>query len=175
MNVYEKLNQVRLQLQSLNLKKSGKNTYSGYSYFELSDFVPIVNRLMADIGLCGVVTFGTEYAILSIHDTESEAIIEITSPLADAQLKGCTPIQNLGAQQTYIRRYLWVTALELVETDLVDLISTTTVDGHLEEITNAKSLEELQKVYASAYKALQKDKLALKQILEAKDKRKAEL
>ena len=35
-------------------------------------------------------------------------------------LKGCHPIQNLGAVQTYIRRYLWVTAMEIVEHDALD-------------------------------------------------------
>jgi hypothetical protein len=40
--------------------------------------------------------------------------------MSEAALKGCHPVQNLGAVQTYIRRYLWVAALEIVEHDAVD-------------------------------------------------------
>jgi hypothetical protein len=40
--------------------------------------------------------------------------------MADANLKGCHPIQNLGAVETYNRRYLWVTAMEIVEHDALD-------------------------------------------------------
>jgi len=40
--------------------------------------------------------------------------------MADAHLKGCHPIQNLGAVETYSRRYLYVTALEIVEHDALD-------------------------------------------------------
>jgi len=44
----------------------------------------------------------------------------ISSPMSTAALKGCHAVQNLGAVQTYLRRYLWVTALEIVEHDAID-------------------------------------------------------
>jgi hypothetical protein len=40
--------------------------------------------------------------------------------MKEANLKGCHAIQNLGAVETYTRRYLWVTALEIVEHDVLD-------------------------------------------------------
>jgi hypothetical protein len=40
--------------------------------------------------------------------------------MADANLKGCHPIQNLGAVISYIRRYLYVSALEICEHDAID-------------------------------------------------------
>jgi hypothetical protein len=43
--------------------------------------------------------------------------------MAEANLKGCHPIQNLGAVQTYIRRYLWITALEITDNDIVDTVT----------------------------------------------------
>jgi len=39
--------------------------------------------------------------------------IHINSPMSSAALKGCHEVQNLGAVQTYLRRYLWVTAMEI--------------------------------------------------------------
>ena len=120
MSVYKKLMQARIKLQSSNLKKSGHNKFSGYFYFELGDYLPSINNIFAEIGLCGVVSFTSELATLTIYDTDSTDTILITSPMADANLKGCHPIQNLGAVETYVRRYLWQTAMEIVEHDALD-------------------------------------------------------
>lgn len=121
MNVYEKLQKARLDLQSKEMTKSGHNKFAGYKYFELGDFLPEINRLFAELKLCSTVSFGKELAELKIVNAEKpEEVITFTSPMADANLKGCHPIQNLGAVETYSRRYLYVTALEIVEHDTVD-------------------------------------------------------
>ena len=120
MSVHKKLMQARVKLQSVDMKKSGQNKFAGYSYFELGDFIPHVQTIFNDLGLCGVVTFSTEYAQLCITDTDDGTVIVITSPMAEANLKGAHPIQNLGAVLSYQRRYLWMAALELVEGDAVD-------------------------------------------------------
>lgn len=121
MNVYKKLQQARVRLQATELKKSGKNTFAKYSYFELGDFLPTIQTIFDEIGLCGAITFGKDYASLSIFDVDKpEDFIVFASPMAEADLKSCHPIQNLGAVQTYLRRYLWVTAMEIVEHDAID-------------------------------------------------------
>ena len=118
--VHKKLMQARILLQNASLKKSGHNKFAGYSYFELGDFIPTINSIFNDIGLCGVVSYDSEIASLTITDTDDGTNIIITSPMAEANLKGCHPIQNLGAVETYTRRYLWVTAMEIVEHDALD-------------------------------------------------------
>ena len=118
--VHKKLMQARLALQNKELKKSGHNKFAGYSYFELGDFMPAINEIFFDFGLCGVVSYDAEIASLTITDVDDGTSIVITSPMADANLKGCHPIQNLGAVETYTRRYLWVTAMEIVEHDALD-------------------------------------------------------
>ena len=120
MSVHKKLMQARVKLQSTEMKKSGLNKFAGYSYFELSDFIPHVQTIFNDIGLCGVVTFNIEYAQLCITDVDDGTVIVITSPMAEANLKGAHPIQNLGAVLSYQRRYLWMAAMELVEGDPID-------------------------------------------------------
>lgn len=121
MNVYEKLIECRVKLQEMNLKKSGKNKFAGYEYFELSDFLPQINKLFKEYKLISIISFTNEQAEMKIINAEKqEEIINFTSPSADAQLKGCHPIQNLGAVQTYQRRYLYTTALEIVESDALD-------------------------------------------------------
>ena len=120
MGVHKKLMEARLLLQHAPLKKSGHNKFAGYSYFELGDFLPTINSIFYKVGLCGVVSFGKELASLTITDTEDGSEIVLTSPMAEANLKGCHPIQNLGAVETYTRRYLWVSAMEIVEHDALD-------------------------------------------------------
>ena len=120
MSVHKKLMAARVKLQSVEMKKSGLNKFAGYSYFELGDFIPHVQIIFNDLGLCGVVTFNTEYAQLCITDVEDGTVIVITSPMAAAELKGAHPIQNLGASLSYQRRYLWMAAMELTEHDPID-------------------------------------------------------
>jgi hypothetical protein len=120
MGVHKKLMEARILLQHAPLKKSGHNKFAGYSYFELGDFLPTINSIFYKTGLCGVVSFGKELASLTITDTEDGSEIVLTSPMAEANLKGCHPIQNLGAVETYTRRYLWVSAMEIVEHDALD-------------------------------------------------------
>ena len=120
MGVHKKLMDARILLQQAPLKKSGHNKFAGYSYFELGDFLPTINQIFAKVGLCGVVSFDKELATLTITDTDDSTEIKLTSPMAEANLKGCHPIQNLGAVETYTRRYLWVSAMEIVEHDALD-------------------------------------------------------
>ena len=120
MTVHKKLMQARVKLQSTEMKKSGLNKFAGYSYFELGDFIPHIQTIFNDIGLCGVVSFNNEYATLCITDVDDGTVIVIQSPMAKAELKGAHPIQNLGAVESYQRRYLWMTAMEIVEHDIID-------------------------------------------------------
>lgn len=120
MSVHKKLMQARIQLQNLPLKKTGHNKFAGYYYFELGDFLPDVQQIFNNIGLCGYISYDAEIASLTIVDLEDNSSIVITSPMVEANLKGAHPIQNLGAVETYTRRYLWVTAMEIVEHDALD-------------------------------------------------------
>ena len=120
MSVHKKLMQARLTLQGMKLKKSGLNKFAGYQYFELGDFIPAVQTIFNDVGLCGVISYGKEIATLTITDTEHGTSLDVTSPMSTAALKGCHEVQQLGAVETYIRRYLWVTAMEIVEHDALD-------------------------------------------------------
>jgi len=120
MSAYAKLMTARIELQGQTLKKSGHNKFAGYNYFELGDFLPVIQTIFHKHKMAGVVSFGAELATLTIVDLEDNTQVLITSPMSSAALKGCHEVQNLGAVQTYIRRYLWVTALEIVEHDAID-------------------------------------------------------
>ena len=120
MSIYAKLAQARVKLQKENLKKTGNNR--SFKYFELKDFLPRVNEIFDELKMCAVVRYSSELATLTIYDCEKDESIEFTSPMVQKALPSGTEIQNLGAIQTYQRRYLYLTVLEIVEDDLVDSI-----------------------------------------------------
>lgn len=121
LNVFQKLQRCRVELQKADMKKSGENKFSHYTYFELSDFLPKINELMDKQGLTGIFNFTLEEATLTIINTEkTDETIAFSTPVTVAELKGCYAIQNIGATQTYARRYLYVMAFEIAESDALD-------------------------------------------------------
>lgn len=119
--VHRKLSAARRQFHTLKLKKSGKNTFAGYEYFELGDFLVPALQVFDDVGLGATVSFTSDVASMTITDLDNqEDNIVLTSPMGSAALKGCHEVQNIGAVETYQRRYLWVAALEIVEHDALD-------------------------------------------------------
>ena len=120
-NVYQRLNAARSAFHATKLQKTGKNTFAGYSYFELGDFLVPALQIFSDHGLCATISFGGELASMRIVNVDNpEDWTCITSPMGSANLKGCHEVQNIGAVETYQRRYLWVAALEIVEHDALD-------------------------------------------------------
>ena len=119
MTVFKKLQAARHQLLNSGIEKSGHNKFSNYHYFELGDFIPAAHKIFHEIGLCGVVRFA-ETATLTVYDTESDGSVEFTTPVVYAENAKGQAIQSLGSTHTYIRRYLWLMALELVENDVID-------------------------------------------------------
>jgi len=159
MSVFSKLNEARIKLQNTELSKSGHNKFAGYKYFELGDFLPAVQEIFAGLGLCGVVSYTADFASLTIVDIDDNSNIVITSPMGSAALKGCHEVQNIGAVETYQRRYLWVTAMEIVEHDALDSSEGVDESGelkaHIVEIQTSKSPAELKVAFAKLYKKYQ--------------------
>jgi hypothetical protein len=117
MNVYEKLIEARIKFQTANIKMSGHNKFSDFDYFELTDILPVINYLSKELKFICTVSFG-ESAELKFIDTEKpDSFIIFTSPMSTANLKACHEVQNLGAVETYIKRYLYQNCFEIVEND----------------------------------------------------------
>lgn len=161
--VYEKLQKARIRLQHTELKKSGHNTFANYRYFELGDFLPAIQSIFFELKLCPVVSFGAELATLRIIDTENGGCVTFTSPMAEAQLKGCHPIQNLGAVETYSRRYLYVTALEIVEHDAIESsepVSAKPITVDVFQSMSAEDQEVIRSIGVEAISLLTKNDIA---------------
>lgn len=121
LNIYQKLQKSRVDLQKKDLKKTGFNKYSNYTYFELGDFLPSINEICNENGLSTIFEFESTLAKLTVIDVDNiESKLEFSTPIEIAVLKGCSSIQNIGGTQSYARRYLYIMAFEIAESDTID-------------------------------------------------------
>lgn len=119
--IYEKLQEVRFKLSNANLKKSGHNSFQNYDYYQLDDFMPTATKLFKEEGLTPIFNIyvdenAMEYAQLDIMD----GLNKISFKCPTATPNGKDPIQQLGAKVTYMRRYMFLLALDITEPDAVD-------------------------------------------------------
>lgn len=120
--LYLKLAQARVKLLEVDLKKSGYNKFSNYEYYELNDFLPHVNKINLELKMIPIFNVGEEKATLTFYDCESDEKIEFSIKKCEVNIKGAANIQNLGGEQTYLRRYLYLNAYEISESDAVDTL-----------------------------------------------------
>ena len=121
MNIYEKIQTAKKLLSEENIKKSGLNKFSNFCYYELSDFMPSIIKIFDELKLFSKVVFTSESAVLTIINAENPAEQEeYTSPMKDLQIKGANAMQELGGVETYQRRYLYMSALDITENDMFD-------------------------------------------------------
>ena len=123
-SLHAKLQRIRAELSTYPLRKTGVNTYARYQYFQLQDFMPTVNYLLDKYNLTSIFTMNMETATLTIVDCDKpENTIVFATPVVDSEVKGCTPVQNLGSIHTYLKRYLYQNAFEISEPDALDALT----------------------------------------------------
>lgn len=119
-NVYQRLQVVRDALRSLDIKPTGRNESKDYTFYETADFWPHAVKLFAENGLFTYVSFGVELAtltILVIEDPKQQ--IQFFARTSIFRSLG-SPVQDQAGADTYVKRRLYLTALELIEKDPVD-------------------------------------------------------
>ena len=162
--VYKSLAMARVRLQEENLKKSGENKYSNFTYFELKDFLPAINKINAELNLFSMFNFPNESidkkATLTIMSTEDGSKVVFESEVAECIMKTkegrVNPIQEQGAKHTYIRRYLYMEAYEIAENDLVDSMDLQPINTQKQsprrETPKPITQDQLSKIYTMANK-----------------------
>ena len=129
MNVYQKLLAARVLFMEEDVKKSGKNMKMSYKYFELQDIVPVATPIFQKVGLLPVTTFTDDMAMMTLIDVDNPSdCINFTSPMREIApiVSNSTggevtnAIQRLGSVETYQRRYLYMIALDIVESDSIE-------------------------------------------------------
>lgn len=120
-NVYGKLIEARIRFRETGIKKKGVNRYAEFDYFRLDEIIPVKQEIFRDLGLADVITFGNEVATLTIFNVDNpEESIDFMSQLAPDESMIKNPIQKVGAVQTYVRRYLYLLALDIIESDGIE-------------------------------------------------------
>lgn len=121
LNVYGKLIEARKRFLEAGIQKNGVNRYAEYKYFTLDDIIPVKQRIFRELNLADVISFGTAEATLQIVniDNPSEVIL-FSSQLDRDESLIKNPIQKVGAIQTYVRRYLYLLALDVIESDGIE-------------------------------------------------------
>lgn len=145
--LYGKLKQIKVELRKVINTKSGYNTHSKFKYYQLEDFLPqileafskynIYNEYSIDTDLeiveertdfdgdgtphKSVTKRPVEYAYLylkNLDNEDDEMVYRLKT--AEASVYGAAAIQNLGAKITYMKRYVYMSLLDIVEPDAVD-------------------------------------------------------
>ncbi|GHV47004.1 hypothetical protein FACS189499_03600 [Clostridia bacterium] len=127
-NVYQKLLKARAQFLEADVDKTGKNMHLSFKYFELDDIVPTATRIFSEIGLIALPNFTTDTATIIIVNTDSpEETVTFTAPFnqispifSNAGKQATNEMQALGSSITYMRRYLYMIALDICESDGID-------------------------------------------------------
>lgn len=123
-NVYQKLIEARRRFQEANVKKTGINRYAEFKYFTLEDIVPVKTQIFNELGLVDTIEFQNGFALLTLYNVEdSKDWIHFSSDTAPDESLIKNPIQKLGAVETYIRRYLYMLELDIIEPDIIDQTS----------------------------------------------------
>ncbi|BBA50954.1 hypothetical protein FV113G1_13030 [Fusobacterium varium] len=161
--VWKKLAMARMKVQETNLVMTGTNTYDNYRYFELADFMPAINKVNFEIGLVSLfnLTNDNETAVLEIIDVEDGSSVTFKTKSAECIMvrKGArmNPIQELGATYTYMRRYMYMGAYEIAESDIVDSIENEPLNNPRKQNGNGKKEEpklatqnQLSKIFSVA-------------------------
>ena len=128
MNVYQKLAKARVKFLLSGAEKSGKNIHLAFKYFELDDIVPIATKIFEEIGLISIVNFTSETAEMRIVNVdEGNESISFTAPfnqiapiVTNSGKQATNEMQALGSSITYMRRYLYMIALDICEPDEID-------------------------------------------------------
>ena len=128
-NVYQRLLAARSKFLDANVEKSGKNMHLSFKYFELEDIVPTAIRIFNEVGLISVVNFTPDVATMEIINTENpDESVSFVAPfnqiapiVSNTTGKQATnEMQALGSSITYMRRYLYMIALDICESDSID-------------------------------------------------------
>lgn len=121
MSILKKIAEARVKLQDTKINKSGENKFAKFKYYELADFLPTLNKINLELGICTRFEIVENNACLTVFDIDKqEDNITFTIPYVSSELKGATKIQELGATITYLRRYLFLVAFEITDGEVVD-------------------------------------------------------
>ncbi len=155
MNIYQKLVEARAKFLAMPVKKSGINRFAKFEYFELSDIVPVKTAIFKELGLCDVINFSDEAAVLALINTDkTEEMLSFSTPIKVQAVNGMNEMQAVGAAETYARRYLYQLVLDIVEADTFDATMAQEGSAPVKASKSASAPQTAQKGREEAKEAL---------------------
>lgn len=133
--LFYKLAKARNLLKQSGMKKSGKNSFQHFEYFELADMLPPIDAIFEKLLLGADFEMTSKESVLTIMDLETgyELIKRMDIPKIDPfkvnkeGSKTILPPEEIikieGKLQTYTERYLWIRTMHISEADPIDLES----------------------------------------------------
>lgn len=159
MNIYEKINAVRMALLQRGITKDKKGY--NYAYIDLPQIENVITEECNKVGLLTVVTFPVtdkgSFAEMTAYDTESvlsteemryarhdptHITISVPCEYSLVEIKGSQPIQKVGGMMTYMRRYLYMQMFAISEHDAVEGIGRLSQESTSETEANTDTKSE---------------------------------
>ena len=124
MNLYQKVAKIKGEMSSMNFTKTGKNSFTKFNYFQLDDFEPTLEKLCSQNGVVTYFQFALDTARMVVVDADDPTQkIEVDSPVDVSFGKTSSKMQDIGAMQTYARRYLFMSFFGITESDFLDEVA----------------------------------------------------
>ncbi len=128
MNVLQKLAKAREEFLEKGVEKTGVNSHLEFKYFKLEDIVPNATKIFAEIGLLHVFSINGDVANMTVYNTDDindfvtfTAPFIVVKPILNKDGKQISnDVADLGSSITYLRRYLYLMCLDIVEADEID-------------------------------------------------------
>ena len=145
-NLNDSIISIRVSLQNLKLKKSGKNKFAGIEYFELADFLPALNELMLKENINDQFTIENDMAVLILRKGEESQEYKMPFKIFDTPLNksgqaSMQDIQYLGALNTYYKRYLYLNAFGITDGEVIDSMNNEELEGKKKATTEKKEVK----------------------------------
>ena len=152
MNLNEAIINIRVELQNSKIKQSGRNKFAGFTYFELSDFLPKLNELMLKYKVNDCISINKEYAELNLNFEDEKQTYSIPFTVYETPKNkqggdSMQHIQYLGALNTYYKRYLYLNAFGITDGEVVDAINNNDINQKpIEKQYSVNDIIELAKI-----------------------------
>ena len=123
MKIYEKLQKAREFIKNSDLKKSGYNDYSKYSYYTPEQVDKLVHEACKDVKLLNLFSlkknkhgYYGELTLIDLEDEKGEIVFIQSTDIP--VIKATNVTQQIGGAVTYTNRYMLMTAFDIVDNNL---------------------------------------------------------
>lgn len=165
LNLNESIIKIRVKLQNSKIKKSGKNKFAGFEYYELGDFLPKLNELMLEENINDLFTIENDEVKLILMKGEEKQEYKMPFRIFETplvlkkdkngnflknsnneyiEIPSMQDIQYLGALNTYYKRYLYLNAFGITDGEVIDSMNSEEIKKPIKQETKEILITEKQ-------------------------------